>query len=279
MSSERMDENLKRAPSMLKKAGFLVLLLLIATSSISKAMADGLEDARRRGKHLAGVKTDSPPFGYLDSSGTPQGIDIEIGRYLAKTLCGDYVLGLELVPVTSGGRITFLYGHWVDIIVASMTITEDRRKVLEFSEPYFLSGSLLLVRKESAVRDLADLSGKNVAVIEGEVQEKDIEESAPQAKMVRFRNISEALLALRDNQVDAFCQDDVIILELVKENPDLQAAGKPFKVRPYALAVRKGEVEFIHWVDVQLARMKEDGTYQSLMRKYFGESESFLIKP
>jgi ABC-type amino acid transport substrate-binding protein len=279
MSNDTRDASLKATPSMLRKAGFLLLSWLIAAALTSQAMAGGLEDARRRGKLLAGVKIDSPPFGYLDSSGNPQGIDVEIARYLAKTLCGDDAFGLEPVPVTSGSRIPFLYSQWIDVIVASMSITEDRRKVLEFSKPYFLSGSLLLVRKDSLVKDLGDLSGKNVAVIDGAVQENDIQDVAPQAKTVKFPKIPEALQALRDKQVDAFCQDDVVILALAKDNPDLRATGKPFQVRPYAVAVRKGDVEFVRWIDAQLAKMKEDGSYEMLIRKYFGDSESFLIKP
>ncbi|MCU0586161.1 MAG: transporter substrate-binding domain-containing protein, partial [Desulfobacterales bacterium] len=93
------------------------LLLLFLTGL---AFADGLEEARRRGKLLVGVKTDFPPFGYLDGSGTIQGFDADLARHLGKILF-EYPPGVELVPVTSGGRIPFLYSGWIDIIIASMT--------------------------------------------------------------------------------------------------------------------------------------------------------------
>lgn len=260
-----------------------VLFLLIAWLSMfvltSLAMAGGLEDARRRGKLLVGVKPDFPPFGYLDASGSIRGIDIEIARYLAKAVRGDETEALELVPVTSGSRIPFLYSDWIDVIVASMTITEDRRKVLEFSKPYFLSGSLLLVPKDSSVKDTGDLAGKTVAVIEGSIQEKDILEVAGQAKVIRFSHMPEALRAIREKRVDALCQDDVVVVALARENPDLKTAGKPFDVRPYAIAVKKGDMEFVHWIDAQLDRMKEDGSYEKIIRTYVGESESGLFKP
>jgi ABC-type amino acid transport substrate-binding protein len=243
-----------------------------------QARASGLEDARRRGKLLAGVKTDSPPFGYVDSTGTLQGFDVDVARYLARALFEEEGR-LELVPITSGSRIPFLYSDWIDIIVATMSVTDQRRQVLDFSEPYFISGSMLLVPKESAIKGIEDLAGKTVAIIEGAVQQKDLEQIAPKAKQVKFAKIPEALSALTGRSVDAFCQDDVIVLTLAKEKPQLRAVGKPFIPRPYAMAMRKGDVEFVKWVNGQLAKMKADGTFGRIWQKYFGAFEGSLIKP
>ncbi len=258
---------------------FLLLVWLSALAFTSAAVAGGLEDARRRGKLLVGVKTDFPPFGYLDAAGSTKGIDIEIARHLAKAVRGDGTEGLELVPVTSGSRIPFLYSNWIDVIVASMTVTEDRRKVLEFSKPYFQSGSMLLVLKDSPVKGTGDMAGKTMAVIEGSIQENDFAKDVPGAKVTKFPNMAEALRALKEKRVDALCQDDVAILALARENPDLGAAGKPFNVRPYAIAVKKGDLEFIRWIDAQLDRMKADGTSEKIIRKYIGEGETVPFKP
>jgi ABC-type amino acid transport substrate-binding protein len=262
----------------LRKSGFPLVVGLIVMFFVTQAAAGGLEDARRRGKLLAGVKTDFPPFGYVDSTGGYQGFDVEIARYLGHALLpGEQ--GTELVSVTSGSRIPFLYSGWIDLIVATMTITDDRRKVLDFSEPYFSSGSLILVRKDSPVKGLDDLAGKNVAVIEGAVHEKDLEELTPQAKLVKFGKIPEAIQALKNQQVDAFCQDDVVVQAIAKENTELQAAGKPFHVRSYAIAVRKGDLELVRWINEQLSRMKSDGAYEKLLRKFFGEGDGGPAKP
>jgi putative glutamine transport system substrate-binding protein len=261
-------------------AGRWIALLLVAglLALAGHAGASGLEDARRRGKLLAGVKTDSPPFGYIDSSGAIQGFDVDIARYLARSLF-DEEGRLELVPVTSGSRIPFLYSDWIDVIIANMSVTEQRRQVLEFSEPYFISASMLLVRKDSPIKGIEDLVGKAVAVIEGAVQEKDLEQVAPRARRVKFWNIQEAVSALRAKGVDALCQDDVVVLALAGENPELHVVGKPFIPRPYAIAVRKGDLEFVKWINGQLTRMKTDGTFGRLWEKYFGAFEGSLIKP
>jgi ABC-type amino acid transport substrate-binding protein len=251
------------------------LLLLFLTGL---AFADGLEEARRRGKLLVGVKTDFPPFGYLDGSGTIQGFDADLARHLGKTLFEDPP-GVELVPVTSGGRIPFLYSGWIDIIIASMTATEDRRRVLEFSTPYFTSGSLLLVPKESPIQGLQDLAGRTVAVLAGSVQERDLAQIAPDARRAAFERLPEAVAALRQKRADALAQDDLFVLAAAKADPDLRAAGHSFLPRPYVIAVRKGETRFIAWVNAQLGRMKSDGTFQRLWQKHFGEFEAGLVKP
>lgn len=260
------------------RAAILLTAVLLALTAVGQAAADGLEDARRRGSLLVGVKTDFPPFGYRDRAGTIQGVDVEIARVLARALFNEDGR-LELVPVTSGSRIPFLYSEWIDLIVATMTITEERRRVLEFSAPYFLSGSLLLVPKDSPIRGLEDLAGKSVGIVEGATQEKDLAAVAPAARRVLFREVPEAVQALKQKRLDAFCQDDVLVLTLAGQNPDLQAEGKPFLPRPYAIAARKGESGFIRWVNEQLARMKGDGSYDRLWQKYFGELGGLLLKP
>jgi len=246
-----------------------VVFLLSALAVAGPAFAGGLDDARSRGKLLVGVKTDFPPFGYLDPSGKPAGFDVDVARYLAKALFEDEGR-LETVPVTTGSRIPFLYSDWIDMIVATMTVTEERRQVLEFSDPYFVSSSLLLVPAGSSIRGVEDLAGKTVAVIEGSVQEKDLAMVAPGAKRVAFRNMDETVAAIRGKKVDALCQDDMLVLALAKVNRDLKATGKPILPRPYAIAVRKGDLETLRWVNEKLSAMKKDGSYDRLREKYFG---------
>ncbi|MHC1741534.1 MAG: substrate-binding periplasmic protein [Syntrophobacteraceae bacterium] len=264
---------------MLKKRCFLAILVLFASGLATQAAAGGLEDAWQRGKLLVGVKSDFPPFGYRDESGTLQGYDIEVARYLARALFDDTGERLELVPVTSGSRIPFLYSGWVDVIVASMTITDERKRALEFSTPYFASGSLILVPGDSPAQSLHDLAGKRVAVLEGAIQEKDLEQIAPQAIRVPFGAMGEAVEALKNKRVDAVCSDDVVVLSLARKNPSLKAAGAPFNPHPYAIAVRKGDLKFVAWINKQLAKMKTDGTEEKLRQRYLGETGSTVQKP
>jgi ABC-type amino acid transport substrate-binding protein len=255
----------------------LLLAALVSFIGIAEAQTT-LETVKKRGKLVAGVKTDFPPFGYVDAGGRNLGFDVDVAHLFAKALFNDEQQ-VELVAVTSGNRIPFLQSGKIDIIIATVTITDERRQVVEFSEPYFLSGSLLLVPKASAVKGLDDLAGKTVAVVQGAIQDKDVEQLQPKANRIKFGKVSEAVLALKGGRADAYAHDDILVLTLVKENADLKAVGKPFMPRPYGIAVRKGEAEFIKWVNAELAKMKKDGTYDRLWKKYFADVEGSLVKP
>lgn len=258
---------------------FAALLLALTVGWADRAAAEStLDMVKKRGHLIAGVKSDFPPFGYVDASGKNLGFDVDVAHLFAQALFHD-PSKVELVAVTSGNRIPFLQSGKIDIIIATVTITDERRQVVEFSDPYFLSGSLLLVPKASPIRGVEDLAGKTVAVIQGAIQDKDIEQLAPKANRVKFGKVSEAVLAVKGGRADAFAQDDILILTLARENPDMRAAGKPFIPRPYGIAVRKGDLEFVKWVNAELARMKKDGTYDKLWKKYFADVEANLVKP
>jgi ABC-type amino acid transport substrate-binding protein len=257
--------------------GVGALLLAVGMAGWAEAQS-GLEVAKKRGRFVAGVKTDFPPFGYVDSGGKNLGFDVDVAHLFAKALFKDEN-AVELVAVTSGNRIPFLQSGKIDIIIATVTVTEERKQVVEFSDPYFLSGSLLLVPKASAAKGLEDMPGKTVAVIQGAIQDKDVEQLQPKANRLKFGKVSEAVLAVKTGRAEAYVHDDIVVLTLAKENPDLKAVGKPFIPRPYGIAVRKGDMEFIKWVNAELAQMKKDGTYDRLWKKYFADVEANLVKP
>jgi putative glutamine transport system substrate-binding protein len=116
-----------------------------------------------------------------------------------------------------------------------------------------------------------------VAVVVGSVQEKDLPVIAPQARLVTFESLSDALHALRGRKVDALCQDDITLASEARVDANLRIAGKSFLPRPYAIAVRKGESKFLAWIDARLEKMKSDGTLAQLRRKHFAEMEADLI--
>jgi ABC-type amino acid transport substrate-binding protein len=261
---------------------FLVLATLVAlvaglTPLVASAQST-LAEIKKRDKLIVGVKTDFPPFGSVDAAGKNVGFDVDVAHDFAKAMLGDPAK-IELVSVTSGNRIPYLQSGKIDIIIATVTVTDERRKVVEFSDPYFLSGELLLVPKASPINDVKDLNGKKVAIIQGAITDQDIAELAPKAERLKYGKVTEAVLAVKAGHADAFAQDDILILKLAKENPDMRATGKPFYPRPYGIAVRKGDVEFINWVNAQLKRMHADGSYERIWKKHLGEFESKLIKP
>jgi ABC-type amino acid transport substrate-binding protein len=267
---------------MLMKANtFPVLLLLVGLLSLfpfGEGVAGTLQDVKARGKLIVGVKTDFPPFGFLDKNGDHKGIDIDIAKALSKELFGNEK-AVEFVPVTSGNRISFLTSKKIDVAVATMSITEERKKEVDFSIPYFASGQMILVHGDSRITKYQDLAGKKVATIRGSTGDTAIAKLAPTAERVKFERNFEALQALKDRRVEAFVQDYVLIYDFLQKNPGLRIADlHPFSPERYGLAVRKGDKEWLDFLNATLTKMKETGEYDKLLGKWFGPVAGALRK-
>ena len=251
---------------------------LLSFVFLAEGTAGTLQDVKARGKLLAGVKTDFPPFGFVDEKGVNKGFDVDIAKGLAKELFGKEG-AVEFVAVTSGNRIAFLTTNKIDIILASMTITEERKKVIDYTIPYFMSGHLILVHKDSRITKVQDLAGKKVSTTQGSTGDIVTGEMVPAAERIKFQHNSESLQALKDRRVEAFIQDDVLLIDLQKRNPELKIVGwPPFRPAPYGLGVRKGDKEWLDFIDAALTKMKKSGEYQKLWDKWFGESKAVLLK-
>jgi len=265
----------------MKEKRLFVLLGILGILScflIGQVAAGTLQDVKARGKLLAGVKADFPPFGFVDEKGVNKGFDCDMAKAIAKGLFGKEE-AVEFVAVTSGNRIAFLTTNKIDIILASMTITEERKKVIDYTIPYFMSGHLILVHKDSKIQKYQDLARKKVSTTQGSTGDIVTGELVPNAERIKFQHNSEALQALKDRRVEAFVQDDVLLLDLQKRNPELKIVGwPPFRPAPYGLGVRKGDKEWLDFIDATLTKMKKSGEYQKLWDKWFGESKSILLK-
>ena len=257
---------MKRITSLLLLFVFCFLSLVLCVEGI----AGTLQDVKKRGKLIVGVKTDYPPFGFLDKKGVNKGFDIDIAKALTKELFGNEE-AIEFVPVTSGNRIAFLTSKKIDIIVATLTITEEREKQVDFSAPYFITAQLILVREDSKITKYEDLAGKKVATIRGSTGDVAIKELVPSAERIKFERNFEALQALKDRRVEAYVEDFVLLFNLLQKNRGLKMASlQPFRPARYGLAVRKGDKEWLDLVNTTLAKMKETGEYEKLLEKWFG---------
>jgi polar amino acid transport system substrate-binding protein len=251
--------------------GLLLLVLgLLSLVSSREGIGGTLQDVKARGKLIAGVKTDFPPLGFLDKGGVNKGLDIDIVKALSKELFGNED-AVEFVPVTTGNRMSFLTSKKIDIIAATMTITDERKREVDFSAPYFISGELILVRGDSKITKYQDLTGKKVATIRGSIGDIAIHELVPKAERIQFERNFEALQALKERRVEGFVQDYVLLYNLLQENPGLRIAGlQPFRPAPYGLAVRKGDKEWLDFINSTLRKMEETGEYEKLLEKWFG---------
>jgi ABC-type amino acid transport substrate-binding protein len=252
---------------MMMIARFLAALLagLLATAVGASAQTGTLAKIKERGKLLAGVKLDTPPFGSLDDKNEPAGFDIDLVRKIGARIG----VPVELVKVTSATRIPLLVSGNIDLVAASMTHTRERDKTIDFSITYYTGGQSLMVPKASAIAGVKDLGGKQVAVQQGTTLEKNIATAAPTAKVVAFRDYNAAWLALAQGRADAFTGSLNILQGFLKDNPNFKIVGEMFSVEPFGVGVRQGDAELRDEINFAIQDLWTSGEYATLYRKWF----------
>jgi polar amino acid transport system substrate-binding protein len=246
---------------------FVFCFLFLVYSGIG--IAGTVQDVQTRGKLIAGVKTEYPPLGFLDDKGIHKGFDIDIAKTLAKELLGNEE-AVEFVPVTPDNQIAFLTSRKIDIIVG-VGVTEERKRKIDFSIPYFISGQSILVRGDSKITKYQDLAGRRVATIRGSKGDRAIAELISTAKRIKFEHPSGAVQALKEHRVEAFVEDYASLYRFLQQNRGLRMADfEPFFPAPHSLGVRKGDNEWLNFINSTLEKMKKTGEYEKLLNKWFG---------
>jgi polar amino acid transport system substrate-binding protein len=225
-----------------------------------------LDVVKKRGTLVAGIKTDYPPFGYIDEKGNNAGFDIEIAKYIANKLG----VGLELRTVTSGNRIPMLQSNTVDLLLASITITRERWNAVDFSVPYIVIGTKFLVKKGSGIKGYADLGGKTVAYTQGTPWGEKLMKEQPQAKALVFQDKPQAVQAVLQGKAAAYIDDAAPLLLFAKDRPDLEAVGDASIPGAMGLGMRPNDSKWRNAINFALIDMWKDGTYVKLYREFFG---------
>jgi len=201
-----------------------------------------------------------------------EGFDIDIAKGLAKKILGDENK-IELKEVTSKTRIPMLNNGEIDAIIATMTITEERKKEVDFSDVYFMAGQSLLVKKDSNINGIADVNKKGVTVLtaKGSTSAQNIRAKAPEATVLEFENYAEAFTALKAGQGDALTTDNALLFGMAKQDPNFRVVDETFSEEPYGIAVRKGDKELLDVINEYLKEIKANGEYDKIYEKWIGE--------
>ncbi|ADI26544.1 glutamate ABC transporter substrate-binding protein [Geobacillus sp. G4] len=242
------------------------------TSSETAKATNTLEKIKQRGKLIVGVKYDLNLFGLKNpETGKVEGFDIDIAKGLAKKILGDENK-IELKEVTSKTRIPMLNNGEIDAIIATMTITEERKKEVDFSDVYFMAGQSLLVKKDSPINSVKDLKkGMTVLTAKGSTSAENIRKVAPQVNVLEFENYAEAFTALKAGQGDALTTDNALLWGMAKQDPNYRVLDETFTEEPYGIAVRKGDKELLQVINEYLKEIKENGEYDKIYEKWIGK--------
>ncbi|WP_034989029.1 transporter substrate-binding domain-containing protein [Liquorilactobacillus sucicola] len=272
---------MRRWKSILVLCGMLLLTLSLGACSNEKsAQQNALKRSQESNTLTWGVKADTRLFGLMDiKSGTIKGFDIDMGKEVTKRVLGKKGHA-KFVQVTSKTRIPLLKNGNIDAIIATMTITPDREKIVDFSNVYFAAGQSLLVKKDSDIKNVRDLNkdGMTVLAVKGSTSAVNVKKYAPKAKVLELEDYAQAFTALKSGQGDAMTTDNGILFGIAAENPGYHVVGGAFTNEPYGIAVDKGQTQLKNKIDQAIADMRRDGTYQRLLQKWFGNVAGFDLK-
>lgn len=252
---------------------FLVLLfislLFCGCSKKEQTYKDDLTKITERGNLIVGVRDDTAPFGFRDKNGNLIGLDIDIAKTIAKNILGDENK-INLVPVTASNRIGKLNSGEVDILVATMSITDNRLQILDFSNPYYIAGQAILTKSSSKATRLKDFKGKKLIIVFGSTSEENLRTNVPDIEVLGFKTYNEAYNALKAGKADGIVSDDTILMGYTLNDKSVKLLPKRYSQEPYAVAFRKEKESqrLIEKVDYIIDSMQNTGKLRKLQEKW-----------
>lgn len=225
---------------MIKKIIFLLLLICLVCSACTKKQpkTDTLGQIIQRDKLIVGVRDDAAPFGFRDKNGNLIGYDIELAQNIAKDILGSEKK-VEFIPVTASNRIMKLNSGEVDILIAAMSITDQRQQILDFSLPYYIAGQAIMVKSNSKMTGLRNFRGKKLIIVFGSTSEGNLQTNVPDVDVIGFKTYNEAYNALKAGKAEGIVADDTILYRFAMNDKGVKILPKRYSQEPYAVALRK----------------------------------------
>ena len=226
----------------------------------------------KAGKITIGVKFDQPGIGYKEpGADMPTGFDIEMGRMVAAGLGipDDKINWKETI---SDNRENFIQNGTVDLVIASYSITDDRRKEVGQAGPYYVTGQQLLVRKDnSTIKGPQDLKGAKVCSVEGSTSLQRVQDEYG-AKPVPFGTYSECVDQLKNKTVDAVTTDGAILAGYAAQDSDLKVVGQPFSEERYGIGYKKGDTQMCQYLNDTIQKSYDSGQWKSAFEATLGKA-------
>ncbi|MGO4670261.1 transporter substrate-binding domain-containing protein [Bosea sp. 2RAB26] len=261
----------------LTRAGVLGLAAsAIAALALGIAPARALtpDEIKAKGKIIIGVQMDQFPWGFINAAGKNEGFDIEISELVAK----DLGVKPEYARITGQNRIPLLTGGTADILVPSMTITEERAKVIQFVLPYSANDITLWAKKDAPIKGNEDLGKYVIGVNRGSVFDPILVKAAPAGTQIRrFDDDASTVQALLAGQVDAILGSITYGL-VIASTGNADKYERKYKVADnyQGMAVRKGDKQMLDWLNDFVKRRSADGTLDALYKKWIGAERPAL---
>lgn len=224
---------------------------------------------------VVGMELQYPPFEMSDTDGNPSGVSVDLAYALGKYLGRD----VKIENIAWDGLIPSLKTGKVDLIISSMTITEQRKKTIDFSIPYAQSNLAILTNPSSGVKNINDLNqkGKKIAVKKGTTGHVYADKNLKNADLLVFDKENAAVLEVIQKKADGFLYDQLTIYKnWSKQKNSTVALLEPFQDEPeyWGMAIKKGNDAFREKVNAFIKQAKSDGTFDNLSKKYLTEARA-----
>jgi polar amino acid transport system substrate-binding protein len=235
----------------------------------TKAQADAaVANIRNRGRLIVGLDIGSNLLSFRDPiTGEITGFDVDIAGEVARDIFGTPSQVVYRI-LSSNDRIEALQNDKVDIVVKSMSITCERRKLINFSTEYLRANQRILAPRDSRIERASNLSGKRVCAVTGTTSLQRIELISPPPVAVEVVTWADCLVALQQRQADAVSADDTILAGLVAQDPYLHIVGPSMSEEPYGIGINLENTGLVRFVNGTLERIRRDGTWNTLYRKW-----------
>lgn len=212
------------------------------------------------------------PFEFMDEKQQPVGFDIDLMNAIAQDM--GYKAQFETSPF-DGLNLSLASGKY-DAVISAMTITEERAKVVSFSDKYFLATQYVATKKDSGIKTVADLKGKRIGVQNNTTGQYAVENMGINPK--KYDTTPDALTDLTNGGLDAVVADSPVVLYYISKNPNanLVAIKGDFPKEYYGIAIKKDNTELLNKVNASLKKLMSNGKYAEIYKKWFNEAPPSL---
>jgi polar amino acid transport system substrate-binding protein len=247
---------------------------------VGGANADTLDNIKQKGTLVVGVKADYPPWGMRDSNGNIVGMEIDMAKDVARRLD----VKLVLVPVLSSNRMQMLQQGQIDLMIATLSVNDERRRAVGVIEPlYYASGVAMLVNRSSGIKSPADLKGKPVCALQGASYNRAVSEKYVGGDLVAFKGVPENEQALLDRRCAAWVYDDAILIYKKNSEPDKWKdydviALPDIPALPWGIAVRSEERDgpWGKYMSTVVQDWHKSGLLLELEKRWLGDNTEWL---
>ncbi|CAN5386796.1 transporter substrate-binding domain-containing protein [soil metagenome] len=231
------------------------------------ALADQLDDIKKAGVIKIAIAMGTPLFSFADANMQPAGSDVETAQALAK----DLGVKMEIVPVTNSARVPTIQAGKADILVADLSITPERQKVIEFSKPYAVITLIVAGPKNVSIKGYEDLAGKRIGLTRATVNDTLTTQLGKGAEIVRYEDDATLITSVVTGQVDLFSSTPSNLGEIAKRAPEKNMERK-FDQKDFLLGIafQKEQPKLTEWVNAWVAANLKNGKLNAIYKKYHG---------